>query len=485
MRLAEILVLLRARWKSAVLVWLAVVLAVGAVTWLRTPEYTASASVVLDVKSPDPIAGVVLPGMTVTSYMGTQLAVVQSERVALRVVQALKLEQDADLRAAWQEATEGKGDFLSWVAGNLLRKLDVTPTRDSNMITISYSGADPAVAAATVNAWVRAYIDTTLELRVQPARQYSGFFDAHGKQLREELEQAQARLSAYQRKNGLVATSERVDVENQRLAELSSQVVVLQGQATESGGRLRQSAAHPEQMPEVLANPVIGAMTTELARHEAREKELGNRLGANHPEMAELSKKIAELRQRIAIETRRVGDGIAVNHSVNQERLAQVSVAVDEQRGKLLRLKAQRDEADVLERDVENARRAYDAVQTKASQTSVESHSTQTNVSVLKQATAPTLPSSPRIVLNMAVAFLVGLMLALATALMREMRDRRVRTVSDVLQGLNLPLLGVLPGSAHRKRRSDKGRSARWAAQITAGPARSMRALPQQEGSHS
>ncbi|MFT3719902.1 chain length determinant protein EpsF [Pseudorhodoferax sp.] len=485
MRLAEFLVLLRARWKCAALVWLAVVVVVGAVTWLRTPEYTATAAVVLDVKSPDPIAGVVLPGMTVSSYMGTQLSVVQSERVALRVVQSLGLEQDASLRAAWQEATGGKGSFSSWLVAGLLRKLDATPTRDSNMITISYTAADAERAADVVNAWVRAYIDTTLELRVQPARQYSGFFDAHGKQLREELEQAQARLSSYQRRNGLVATDERVDVENQRLAELSSQLVALQGQADESAGRLRQSTAHPDQMPEVLANPVIGAMTTELARYEAQQRELGTRLGANHPEMRELAGKIAELRRRVTAETRRVAEGIAVNHSVNRERLGQTIAAIDAQRAKLLRLKAQRDEAGVLERDVENARRAYDAVLAKASQASVESHATQTNVSVLKQATPPPTPSSPRTVLNMAVAVIVGVLLALATALMRELRDRRVRTTADVLQGLRQPLLGVLPGHAHRQRRGVEGRGARWAAQIAAGPAHGLRSLPQQEGSHS
>ncbi len=469
MRLAEIFVLLRARWKLAALVWLVVVAAVGVVTWLKEPRYTASASVVLDVKSPDPIAGMVLPGMTNNSYMGTQLGVLRSERVALRVARALGWDKDEARRAAWLAATGGVGDFESALAGSLLRDMDAVPTRDSNVITLSYTATDPARAAEIANAWVQAYIDTTLELRVEPARQYSGFFDTHGKQLREELESAQKKLSEYQRKNDIVATDERVDVESMRLIELSSQVVALQGLTSETGGRQNQAVGNARSMPEVLSNPVIIGLTSELARQEARQKELGERLGERHPEMIELNAKVAELRSSIANETRRVTGSITVNNSVNQARLAQARASVEEQRAKLLRLKAQRDEAGVLLRDVENARRAYDTVMTRASQTSVESHATLTNVSVLKQASAPLSQSEPRVMLNMAVAILAGTLLALAAALGTEMRDRRLRTEHDVLRGLRLPLLGVLPERAVRPNHS-VGLRGRWAAQIANAP---------------
>ncbi len=468
MRLAELFVLLRARWKLALSVWVIVIALFAAVTFLKDPLYTATASVVLDVKSPDPIAGVILPGMTNTSYMGTQLGVVRSDRVALRVAQALGWDKDEARRQRWLEVSEGKGDYNAWLAAYLLRYMDALPIRDSNVITVSYTSPNAVQAAQIANAWVQAYIDTTLELRVDPARQYNDFFDAHGKQLREELELAQSRLSQYQRKNDIIATDERVDIENLRLIELSSQMVTLQGLANDTGGRESQAASNAERMPEVLSNPVIVGMTSELSRQEARQKELGERYGARHPEMIELKAKIEELRAGIASETRRVTGSITVNHSVNQGRLAQARAAVEEQRAKLMRLKAQRDEAGVLQRDVENAKRSYDAVMTRASQTSVESHTTQTNVSVLKQATPPPTQSEPRVQLNMAVAVLAGALLAFAAALGTEMRDRRLRTEQDVLRGLRVPVLGVLPKAKTAAVRPDHraGLRGRWSAQI-------------------
>jgi chain length determinant protein EpsF len=451
MTLTQILIVLRARWRLGLTIMLSVVALVAAFTFLKTPLYTGTAAVVLDVKSPDPIAGVVLPGMNVPGYMATQLNIIQSERVALRVINALQLDKDPVLKAQWQEATDGVGSFQSWLSDRLLLKLDVTPARDSNVIGIAFTSPDPARASAVANAWVKAFVDTTVDLRAEPAKQYNSFFDARGKQLREELEAAQQRLSAFFKERGIVANDERLDVENLRYAELSSQLVALQGLANESSSRKGQSIGNGDRMQEVLNNPLVVALSTELAKQEARLTELNSRLGNNNPQVIDLKAHVAELRGGLATEKKRVSSSLTVNDDVNGSRLAQLRAAVDEQRNKMLQLKGQRDEAGVLQRDVENARRAYDAMLQRSSQTSIESQTTQTNVSVLKSATLPVLPSSPKVVLNLAVAVFIGLLLAIAGTLIRETRDRRLRTDEDVLLSLRQPLLGVLPAKAWGK----------------------------------
>jgi succinoglycan biosynthesis transport protein ExoP len=75
----------------------------------------------------------------------------------------------------------------------------VVPARESSVIALSYRAPDPRFAAALANAFVQAYIDTALELRTDPARQYAAFFDTRSKEARDVLEKAQARLTAFQR----------------------------------------------------------------------------------------------------------------------------------------------------------------------------------------------------------------------------------------------------------------------------------------------
>jgi chain length determinant protein EpsF len=453
MSLLDVYVALRARWRTLAVVAALVLAAAVAATFLRTPKYTARASIVLDVKSPDPIAGVVLPGLATNAYMATQINVLLSERVALRAIRALGLDEDESRRQDWREATEGVGSFESWLAAGMLNWIDALPAgRDSNVLNVQYTSPNAGFAAAVVNAWVKAYIDTTLDLRVEPAKQYNDFFAAGSKQLRDELEAAQTRLSVYQREKGLVASDERLDVENQRLAELSSQLVQLQAVVNESGSRQRQSAQNAARMPEVFNSPVIVSMSTELSRTQAQANELAAKLGENHPTMVELRARIRQLQGNINAETSRVASGLAITDDINRTRLAQTQRAAEEQRAKLLQLKGFRDEAAVLLRDVENARRAYDTMLARASQTAIESQTTQTNVSVLQEASTPVDPSSPNKRLNLLVGVFVGVLLGAFMSVLREMRDRRLRTDADVIRVLGQPLLGVLPAKSRGQR---------------------------------
>lgn len=468
MSLSQILSILRARWRTAMVVFLLVVGLVAVFTVFLARKYTASASVVLDVKSPDPIAGVVLPGMTVSGYMATQVDVMQSERVVLSALRALHLDQDKDVRAAWHEQTEGRGDFEAWLAEGITRRLDVKPGKDSNVMVVSYTARDADVAAKTANAVVKAYIDTTLQLRTDPAKQFSGFFDDSMKALRESLEVAQAKLSAFQQTKGIIATDERLDVENARLSELSTQLGVMQATATESEGRQREASGKGDQMQEVLSNPMVTTLSADLARSQARLYEISQRLGDRHPDVQQLRANIDELRTRLNAEKARITGSITVNNSVNQSRLEAVRNALAAQRTKVLQMKSLRDEAAVLQRDVENAQKVYDAGFGRLNQSALESRATQTNVAVLKTATAPPFPSSPRVGLNAAIGVLLGLVLGLATAVLRERRDWRLRADADVFEVLNQPLLGVLP-DAPRALLAGRRRSLRAVAERVLG----------------
>lgn len=456
MSFGQFLSILRARWWVLVLV-LGLTLATTIVVSLLLPkQYTATASVVVDFK-PDPITAAVFGGMPSPAVMATQVDILTSERVALRVVQANRLSENAQIRAQWQDETGGEGTVEQWLITLFQKSLDVQPSRESSVIRVGYKAPDPRFAAGMANAFVQAYIDTALALRVNPALKYSGFFDQQVKDAREALEKAQSKVSDFQRAKGIIATDERLDVENARLNELSSQLVALQAVAAESRSRQTQaSAGAGERMTEVLSNPVINQLKADISRAEAQLKLLGARLGDAHPQVVEAKASLGELRNRLDLETKRVTGGVGVTSTINNQREAQLRAALDAQRSQVLRMKGVRDEGQVLQRELESAQRTYDAVQTRLAQSSLESQTTQSNVNVLTQAVAPLQPSSPNLPLNVALAVFLGGLLAVGTALLLELMDRRVRSVDDVIAALDLPVIGVLPQPGAKRWRGGK-----------------------------
>lgn len=453
MTFSQFLTVLRARWLTGTALFVVVVAIALAGSLLWPKSYTSSASVLVDTKGADPITGPMYNQMVSPGYLATQVDLVQSERVARKAITSLRLLENAQLRSEWIEATKGVGDYAAWLAGVMGRKLEVKPGRESNVITVSFTSQDPAFSAAVANAYVRGYLQTTLELRTEPARQYSNFFDDRAKKFREDVEAAQNRLSAYQRDRGIVGLDDRLDVETMRYTEISSQVVALETAAAEASSRMGQAGSTPDRMQEVLSNPVVSTLQSDLSRQEARMQELTTRLGEANPQVIEAKNSIAELRSKLRAATERASGSVSVNSNVAQSRLASLRAAREEQRQKMLKLKSSRDEMAVLQRDVENAQRAYDAVIARGTQTALESQLTNTNVSVVKEATPSPEPSFPIIPLNLAIAVIVGIVVGIATILLRELMDPRLRTVDDVVQTLKQPLLIVMPKPAGTKKR--------------------------------
>lgn len=462
MNLRQILSILRARQRLALSIFVLVVATVVAVSLLLPKQYVGSASVVVDVK-PDPVTALASPVAALPAFMATQVDILTSDRVTLRVIRSLKLTEVQQVRDDWLSATGGEGSLEQWLVKLVQKRLDVKPSRESNVITVNYKGPSPEFAAEMANAFARAYIATTLELRADPARQYSSFFSDQARTARETLERAQARLSAFQRAKGIVASEERMDVETARLNELSSQLVQIQSIVADSASR--QSAAQgtkADRTQEVLANPLISGMKAELTRSEARLQELIARYGEKHPQVIEARANIAELRQRLDGETRRVTEGTVVSTGINRQRESQLRRELEAQRAKVLQLKAVRDEGQVLMRDVEVAQRAFETLANRQSQTAVESQANQSYVNMLTVAEPPVEADSPRLLLNTVLAVFFGALFAVGGALVVELNDRRVRIPADVVEALQLPLLGILP--APGAKRFSSGRAAVQAA---------------------
>ncbi len=456
MNFGQFIAVLRARWVLALAVFAATVIVTVVVSLLLPKQYTAVASVVVDPK-PDPLSSVLTGALMNPAFMATQVDVIQSDRVALRVVKDLKLAENPTIREQWQADTGGQGSIETWLADLFQKSLEVKPSRESNVINVGYRAADPRFAAGIANAFVVAYNEITLELRVDPARQYSSFFDQRAKEARDQLEQAQAKLSQFQSDNGVIAVDERFDVENSRLNELSSQYVGLQSLASDSGSR--QAAARgngADRMQEVLNNPLIAGLKADQARLEARLQELTAKLGDKNPQVIETRANLAELKTRIEAETSKVTSSLGISNNINVQRAGEIKAQLEAQRAKVLKMKALRDQGAVLSRDVESAQRAYDTVLARLTQTSLESQTTQSYVSTLTQATPPLKPSSPRILFNSILSVFAGGLLALAVTFGLELLDRRVRTVDDIEAVLDLPVIGTMPANNNIPKRLSK-----------------------------
>lgn len=451
MTIDRILSILAARWRLLLGYFTLFVFVAVALATLLPKRYTSIAQVIVDVHAPDPVLGTTVQ-VVPQGYIATQVDVIRSERVARQVVAELDPASLDDERERWQDETGERGDFAAWMAEALLRRVEVRPSRDSGVITIVYSDRRARRAAEVVNGFARVYIDTSLALKRGPALQSSTFFDERIRSARAGIESAQASLSQYQRQHDVLAGESPLNVENQRLSELVSQLSAIQAMAGESRSRENAIAARgAAASPEIQANLVVVGLKAELARAEARRKELSIRVGPMHPEYQSADGEYQLLRDRLENESRQVARAMSTATAVNLQREAQIRAAVEAQRARVLKLKEDYDQLAALERDVEAARRQFDIVSQRHTLTTLESQNRQTNVAVLTPAIESAAKVFPKDLPFLAVGLVVGSILSVLLALLTEWRWPRVRSAVALQDAMDLPVFGELPGARSRR----------------------------------
>ena len=492
MSFQQLIAILRARQRTVVFAAMLGVMIAAGVTMLMPEQYKANASLMVGYRQAAmaPDAGV--PAPLYSGFVATQMDLVTSEAVGVRAVRELGIVDQPQRRAQFEEALAGAGAPIRGLLNSILglfrgakentanaadravqeqvwaerlrRRVQPTNGANSSIIQVNFTSADPEVSKEVVNAFARAYLDTSVALNVAPAKDNAHWFDDQVAALAQDLEQAQAELSDYQREQGIVATDERLDNEQARLMELSSQLTEVQAQSydmqskKEQAARFAASGGNSGLIPDVLSNPMVLHLKQQISEQQAKLNELSGQVGSNHPNYRRTVGELASLKKRLSDEIATVSSSVGASVEAVEQRQRSLTQAVADQKRKLLDLRAKQDRVEVLKARVENAQEMYDNALQRVSQVRMESHNTQSNVSLINAAMAPTGPSGPKVASNLVLGFLIGLAIGMGLALWREVRERTVRSKDDLREGLGVPVLAIV---GPHMRRTARGRPRR------------------------
>jgi chain length determinant protein EpsF len=438
MDIQQIFQIFLARYKIVVFLFLLVMLAALIFSLQQTNRYETTASVLLDTKTPDPLLGMMSTPM---NYMPTQIEIIKSDRVAQKVVKLLKLDGNPQVRQQWQAESGGKEPLVVWLGKLLGKGISVKPSQETSIVNITYSATEPSFAALAANSFAQAYIDTNIELKVEPARQYAAWFQDRAKELRADLEKAQAKLAEYQQKTGFVASeAHQPSDENIKIADLSKQLTLTETEAADAQSK-QKHAGSTDSMPDVMRNPIIQSIKEQIITQKIKLEELGRTLGKNHPQYQATQDHITALERNMVEESTQIMNSFKTANLLNKQREIELRATINSHKQKAIENRDQLDQIAVLQKEVEAAQKAYDMIVQRFTDISLQSQSTQTNISVLNPATQPMERSSPNILKNLGKAAIIGIVLGFGSMILWELLDRRVRSLAGLGIATGVPVL--------------------------------------------
>jgi len=437
--------------------------------WSQVPIYRATSTMLIERQAArfvaiDPV--VQAPsGYDFGEYYQTQYEILRSRPIAERVVRRLGVDAfapgvGADQGFSLRRLLPGDeapptpptdAERFEAAVGAVQGSIAVQPIRNSQLVRIVFEGPDPALAAQLANALPQAYIEETLEGRLQMTEAASTWLNDRLGGLREKLEQSERALQEFRDRERLIdakgvdsLASQELQLATERLAQARRERAdreILYRAVRDA----RASGAPLESIPGLLTYPLVGDLKTAVVEAERNQRELSQRYGPRHPRMVEAQSALETSRAALARQLESAAASVERDYEAAQLREGQVAGELGAAKGEVRDVNRKQYELQRLEREVEANRDVYEQFQAQFKQTAAAGGVQNANARLIEAAAVPTTPVAPNQRRIVMLGLLLGLALGVALAFLPEHLDNTLKGADDVEQRLGLHVLGQLP----------------------------------------
>jgi polysaccharide biosynthesis transport protein len=391
-------------------------------------KYEATARVMLDTTTPDPVTGIAI-GSGYRAFVKTQTELIEDEQNAGRVVDKLGWANEPQLIAAYARATDGKGtDIRRWLAQQILEVTSAQVIEPSNIIEIKYTSATPDIARRIATMIREVYIESTIDVRRQTAGRNADWYSAQAEKAKLTLTAAEGGRAKYAKENGIALQGGAIlDVESAKLATLTNQ--------SASAATALQGGAAANITPP-------GGAALQLATVNQQIAQAAETLGPNHPTYQSLQRQKTLIEGELAKEKAAIAayrSGPSTSAAV-----AQIDSAYNAQKNRVIGQSETLSKLEQMNRDIDVKRDQYLRAAQRAAQLKLEASTSETTITPLGEATVPDSPSSPKVPLIIFGALGFGLALGVGLALLIELFGRRVRCDEDLEYAAKAPVFAVI-----------------------------------------
>ena len=453
-----------AYWRAAQRNWRALLLivflgpAIGAAVYLlQTPIYQARTSIEIRnlndaFMNTAPVSPVAEGGGAVSpSDMATQVRLLQSPGLLETVAARLRTREHAAptagvpatvRRALGLSAPDPTLDVEPKTAAKNLR---VRPGGQTRIVDIQFDSTSPQLAADFANTLTAAFIDASLDARLDAAQKTSEWLNKQLAELRAQLERSDNALQAYARETGLLFTSDTSSVSEDKLRQLQEELSRAQADRLAKQARAELSTATTaDGLPEA-SNSSLQALREQITELRRKRAEAITTYTENHSSVKKLDSQLAPLEEAARAEQERVVnrirndyDGAVRRETLLSSRFAEQSRLVTDEADKSVKY-------HILQRQVASNQQLYDTMLQRSKEVAMSAALRATAVRVIDPARVPDAPYLPNLPLNLALGLVPALCLALAFTSMRARTDRGLHGPGHAAALLNVAELGVIP----------------------------------------
>jgi exopolysaccharide transport family protein len=483
------------QWRFIVLIT-GLVMIVGLAYLAVTPSrYTAQADMIIDTKRVSwSQSEMATENRSVEDpAVESEIETTKSEKVALNVIRRLRLTEDPEFVGAGHglkqriltllklnsgpKVERSEEEIMRGVLGTLRDNLRVTRLGRSYIEQIAYTSLNRDKAAQIANAFADAYIEDQLQAKFEATRRASVWLEQRIGELRQQASDAYKAVQDFKSQNSIIIGVEGKLASEVELDQLGVALAKARADTSQARAKLdritrvieqrleKEDSAIPDPVvTDALSNPVITKLRQQYLDDQNKESEWSNRYGPDHQAARNLRAQMAASRRAIWDEISRIAESYKSELQIAKTQ----EESIDKRMLEVFQQSSATRQSQVRLRELETAantyRGIYETFLSRFTQSVQQQSFPSTEARVVTAASPPSMPSSPKIGLTLALAGLCGLGLGILLAFTREQMDRQIHTRKQLEDIVGSSCLAVLPtlapkasGLGKRWSRKDQG----------------------------
>lgn len=402
--------------------------------------YKATATVILNIKGVD----LVTEG-SVRLPTNTHIGILQSRKVALKVVESLGLSSEQRYISDFLKANvTGNLDINNFIAEQLGENLSIGASRRNlGVISITYESNSPTFSASVANAYVDAYIETVLEMNNETPKRTAFWFNKEVQAYKAEYDKALNELNEYQAEAGIFDISE-FDYEKEFLIQLNSQLFNTEKQRNELSLKINAIKPDLSNYSDIIEDETIESIRADVMKAQLDFYREASVLDKNHPEYKKLSRKLASIRSFLRNEVKSSYERLLRKQESLQTTIISLKDTINLQQQKISSLNARFKRLGELQLVADETKKKYTSAKNRLNQLELlaKSSSSESEISILTRAIEPASAEKTKALKIIALSIVLGFILAVGYAMLRELVHRRIRIDDDVVVSVGLPVIG-------------------------------------------
>ena len=461
-----------------------VVVIVAVYSFVATPVYEGTVQLLVDNERNQTLnfsegGGALIQQKDMMEYLNTQKTIINSRMFADRVARKLLLDKNryfkelkekeknsiktvimTTMKSFLPDRVKQVGAFADYkfreeldpfITNVLLKNVKLDTEKKSNILNIKYTAEDPTVAAAMANVIAQTFIEHNLDIKVKPYRDAAEWLSSRLTESKARVSDSESKLQQYREGKGVTSFETKESVINQKLQELTTQLVQTEGKRQEAEGKYRQIISvidKPEQLttvPDIMNNLVIQGLRTEELTLRRQLSEISEKFGDKHPNLIKTKSQLEMVKRNINLEARKMLSAAKSDYEFALGRENSLRRGLDGQKREVLDLSRKAIDFNVLAGESGSNKQFYDLLLKRLQEASLTGGMSVSNIQIVDDATVPEKPLKPNKLKNMVLALLLGLFGGISAAFFIEYMDDTIKTAEDVDKAINLPLLDIVP----------------------------------------